>query len=887
MRDQGETKRLEIEALLAAEAEPTREEDSAQALEAGSPSSPVGESDRPGTLSLQLPVTGMTCAACVARVEKGLRKLPGVAEAGVNLATEKATVSFDPETVTPEEIVGAVRSVGYDVALTTESFAVTNMTCSSCVARVEKALKALPGVVNASVNFATEKVLVQYVPGMVERKELRRAVEMAGYGLVDEEDAAGEEPGAAQERVRIHDLRVLRTKMIVSAVVGGVLMLSMLVPMRWWMHLMTMRQMWFIMFALATPVQFWAGGQFYRGAWAALRHRTSDMNTLIAVGTSAAYFYSAAVTLFPDAFEAAVGVGFSLDVYFETAAMIIALILVGRYLEARAKGKTSEALKKLIGLQAKTASVIREGVEWDIPVEDVVTGDLVVVRPGEKVPVDGIVIEGRSSVDESMLTGEPIPVEKGPSDEVIGATINKTGSFQFRATKVGRDTALAQIVRLVEEAQGSKAPIQRLVDYISSIFVPVVLGVALLTFLVWFFFGPAPALTLALLSFVSVVIIACPCALGLATPTAIVVGTGKGAENGILIRDAQALERAYRLGTVVLDKTGTLTEGRPSVTDVLPAAGFSQEEVLRLAASGEVGSEHPLGEAIVEAAREAQAQLGAASDFNALPGRGVEVTVDGRHLLLGNLALMQERDVPLNGVRERSETLAFEGKTPMFVAVEGRVAGVIAVADRVKPDSAEAVSGLKALGIEVYMITGDNEVTARAVARSVGIDNVLADVLPGEKADKVKELQGRGGLVAMVGDGINDAPALAQADIGMAIGTGTDVALEASDITLIRGSLMPIVTAIRLSRATMRTIKQNLVWAFGYNVVLIPIAAGVLYPFFGVTLNPVFAAVAMALSSVSVLTNSLRLRRFRVDQSGTDSVFTGSSGGQLPQTDTA
>ncbi|MFQ6113726.1 MAG: copper-translocating P-type ATPase, partial [bacterium] len=611
---------------------------------------------------------------------------------------------------------------------------------------------------------------------------------------------------------------------------------------------------------LATPVQFWVGWQFYRGFWAALKHKTADMNTLIAVGTSAAYLYSLAATVFPAFFTAA---GQQPKVYFDTAAIIITLILLGRFLEAIAKGHTSEAIKKLMGLQAKTARVVRNGREIDVPVEEVQIGDVVVVRPGEKVPVDGLITEGRSALDESMLTGESLPVEKGVGDEVIGATINKTGSFKFRATKVGKDTALAQIIKLVQEAQGSKAPIQRLADKISGIFVPIVISIAVVTFVIWLAFGPTPALTFALLNFVAVLIIACPCALGLATPTAIMVGTGKGAEHGILIKGGESLETAHRLNTIIFDKTGTLTKGEPEVTDIMPFNGYNEDTILSFAASAEKFSEHPLGEAIVDRAKTDGVRIEDPVEFHAIPGHGIEATVNDTVVLLGNRKFMRKRAVQLGVLEAKAEELSNEGKTPMFVAENGKAAGIVAVADTLKEHSGKAVAALHRLGIEVIMITGDNWRTAEAIARQVGIDRVLAEVLPEDKALEVKKLQDERRMVAMVGDGINDAPALAQADIGIAIGTGTDVAMEASDITLISDDLRAVVTAIQLSKKTMRIIKENLFWAFFYNSAFIPVAAGVLYPFFGILLNPVFAAVAMAASSVSVVSNSLRLRRFR------------------------
>ncbi len=732
------------------------------------------------------------------------------------------------------------------------------MTCASCVKKVEDALRGVPGVLKASVNLATERATVDSIPGVATLSDLKRAVHDAGYEVLEVEEA--EDALGREERARRRAYQALKRKLIVGIILtvpifalayADLLGLSRLIPgqLNFWLQLV-----------LTTPVQLWVGGQFYRGAWAAAKHRTTDMNTLIAVGTSAAYIYSLMATLFPGFFAAK---GLGAHVYFDTAAAIIVLILLGRLLEARAKGQTSEAIKKLIGLRPKTARIIRDGREVEIPVEEVVVGDIVVVRPGEKVPVDGVIVEGYSAVDESMITGESLPVEKGPEDGVIGATLNKTGSFKFRATKVGKETALAQIIKLVEEAQGSKPPIARLADVIASYFVPAVIGIALITFVLWFFFGPEPAFTYALLNFIAVLIIACPCALGLATPTSIMVGTGKGAEYGVLIKGGEALETAHKLDAIVLDKTGTLTEGEPHLTDVIPD-GLPGGELLRLAAAAERGSEHPLGEAIVRGA-EARGLLDElkAKEFQALPGRGVRARVEGRAILVGNLKLMEEEDIELGELRARAERLSAEGKTPMFVAVEGKTAGILAVADTLKEGSREAVAALKRLGLQVMMITGDNERTAEAIAKQVGIDRALSEVLPQDKASEIKRLQAQGLKVAMVGDGINDAPALAQADVGIAIGTGTDVAIEAADITLISGDLRGVVTAIALSRATIRNIKQNLFWAFFYNTSLIPVAAGVLYPFFGLLLSPIFAAAAMGASSVTVVSNALRLRRFK------------------------
>ena len=740
-------------------------------------------------------------------------------------------------------------------------FPVGGMSCASCVARVEQALAGVPGVISASVNLASEKATVEYTGG-TDIARLRRAVEDAGYKLGLEAETLADVITAARQ-----ELRGIRNRFIVAVVFAALVMALMWAP--------EFAGKPYLLWALATPVQFWAGWRFYRGAWGALKHKTADMNTLIAVGTSAAYFYSMVAVLFPALFTIN---GMEPDLYFDTSAMIIALILLGRFLEARAKEQTSEAIKKLIGLRPKTALVIRDGKEREIPVDDVQLGDLVLVRPGERVPVDGVVRHGYSSIDESMITGESMPVEKKVGDRVIGGTINKTGSFQFEATRVGKDTTLARIIRLVEEAQGSKAPIQRLADVVASYFVPIVIGIAILTFIIWYFVGPAPSLTFAFLNFIAVLIIACPCALGLATPTAIMVGTGRGAEHGVLIRSAEALERSQQITTVLMDKTGTLTRGEPRVTDVIAAPPWSKEEVLRLAASAEHGSEHPLGEAMVKAARERRLKLLSVSDFKAIPGHGVEALVEDKRLLLGNLRLIKERGLSLNGLEKEAERLWAKGKTVMFLGIDGRIAGVIALADTIKPSARAAVRALHKMGIEVAMLTGDNRRTAEAIAKEVGIDRVLAEVLPEHKAQEVKKLEAEGRVVAMVGDGINDAPALAQADVGIAIGTGTDVAMETGDITLISGDLMGIVTAISLSKRTMRTIKQNLFWAFAYNTALIPVAAGVLYLVFGESgvpsglhfilgeygfLNPILAAAAMAASSISVVSNSLRLRQFK------------------------
>jgi Cu+-exporting ATPase len=739
---------------------------------------------------------------------------------------------------------------------------IEGMTCASCVNRIERFLKKTPGVAEAAVNLATEKATVVVDPALAGRDELVKAVEAAGYEVRAE--AASDAPATAAalddelsaedlERERAQRQTLLQAAVTIAAALA--FMVAMFTPQT----RIAMVDINKLILWPATFIQFWAGARFYHAAWRAGRHGGATMDTLVAVGTSAAWAYSVFVTMWPEIIHDA---GLHPETYFDSATIILGLILLGKWLEARAKGRTTGAIRRLVGLQATTARRIRDGVEEDVELALVVPGDLLRVRPGDKVPVDGVVTEGMSAVDESMLTGEPIPATKGPGDEVIGATINTNGSFVMRATRVGRDTALARIVELVQRAQGSKAPIQRMADRISEVFVPVVLVVAAATFVVWFAFGPEPRLTLALTAFIGVVIIACPCAMGLATPTAIMVGTGKGAEVGILVRGGEALEAAGRVDTVVLDKTGTLTLGRPAVTRVVAAAGFDEARVLDLAASLETGSEHPLGEAIVRRARETELGFGRVEGFEAVVGRGVRGTIDGAEVIVGSRRMLEERGADLASLLPDAEAIAADGGTVVFVAVDGVAAGLVAITDPVKAESAQAVRDLRAAGLAVWLLTGDARATAEAVARQVGIPaaNVIAEVLPGDKDAVIERLQAEGRKVAMVGDGINDAPALARADLGVAIGTGADVAIEASDITLVGGDPRLVASAIGLSRATIRVIRQNLFWAFAYNVLLIPIAMGVLYPAFGITLNPALAAAAMALSSVSVVTNSLRLR---------------------------
>lgn len=805
------------------------------------------------TKTLDLPITGVSCAGCAAKIERGITKLRGIQSVNVNGVTNTLTIVYDPDLVSGKEFVNTVRELGYDAGFEQVTFAVSGMHCAACVRRIEQQLSKLDGVIRAAVNFATEQATIDYVPKQISSQAIKDAILDLGYDVTGE---VTEEAAPAEQEVTCHYATVTAwfRRFWISAVLTIPIVLGMLHELGPFSHssvLMFLANP-YLQWALATPVQFWAGWPFYKGAWTATRHKTADMNTLIAVGSSAAYFYSVAATLFPRFFSPHGGMP---AVYFDTSAVIITLLLLGRFLEARAKGRTSDAIRKLANLKPKTARVVREpGQGVDLPIEEVKVGDLVIVRPGESIPVDGVVVEGSSSVDESMLTGESIPVAKNSGDEVIGATINKAGSFTFRATKVGKDTALARIIRMVEQAQGSKAPIQRLADVVSSYFVPVVIVIALVTFVLWMALGHT--FTLALLAFVAVLIIACPCALGLATPTAIMVGTGKGAEQGVLIKGGEILERAHKLTTVVFDKTGTLTKGEPELTDIISAEGVSEAELLRLAASVERRSEHPLGEAIVKAAEGRGIALTDVTSFVAIAGEGIEAEIDGRSILIGNRRLMVARNIALGTLEDRAEWFSGEGKTPVYVAIDKHAAGVLAIADTLKENSTQAVKAIKNLGLEVIMITGDNRRTAEAVARQAGIDQVRADVLPEDKASEVERLQRQGKIVAMVGDGINDAPALAQADIGIAIGTGTDVAMEAGDITLISGDLMGVVTAISLSKRTIKTIKENLFLSFIYNVLLIPLAAVGL-------LNPMIAAAAMSLSSVSVVSNSLRLKGFR------------------------
>ncbi|QQG44163.1 MAG: copper-translocating P-type ATPase [Candidatus Roizmanbacteria bacterium] len=759
-----------------------------------------------------------------------------------------------------------------------KTFAIKGMHCASCVYVIESALKKVNGVSQANVNLAIEKATVTYDPEKVTDEKLMSAVANVGYKASIKEEIETEDKEKEEKQ---QELKKLLTEVIVSLGLGLLILFGSFPKLSDFAPVILKNPL--VLLILATPVQFWAGSRFYRATIPALKHRTANMDTLVVIGTTVAYFYSAIVTFFPDVVKK---IGIEPMPYFDVSVIIIALILLGRYFEAKAKAGTSEAIKKLIGLQAKTARVIRNGKEIDVLINEVLIGDVIRVRPGEKIPVDGVITEGESSIDESMVTGESIPVDKFRNDTVIGATINKSGTFLYKATKVGQETMLAQIIKMVQEAQGSKAPIQRLADLISSYFVPVVIMLAIFTFVVWYVFGPSPALLFAILNTVAVLIIACPCAMGLATPTAIMVGTGLGAEHGILIKDAQSLETAHKINTVIFDKTGTLTKGKPEVTDIIVLGSGSwvmgskktqnsqliTHNLLRLAASLEKGSEHSLGEAIVKKAEEEKLNLKKVNNFIAVPGHGIEGMIDNKKIFIGNRKLMMREKISVDSSEDKISQLEQEGKTVMMIAIQNsqpsthtpELLGLIAVADTLKETSMEAVEKLNKMGIETIMITGDNQRTANAIARKVGIERVLAEVLPEEKVNEVKKIQAENKKVAMVGDGINDAPALAQADVGIAMGSGTDVAIEAADITLINKDLRSVVSAIILSKKTMRTIKLNLFWAFGYNIILIPVAIGILYPFLGILLNPIFASAAMALSSISVVTNSLLLKKVKI-----------------------
>lgn len=809
------------------------------------------------TRQVVLPVTGMTCANCVATIERNLKKQNGVQTVAVNLSSERAVVEFDPALVGLDDLIQRVERAGYGVATGQAVFTVQGMSDDNDARRLEKALNRIDGILKVQVNYAAERVQVEYIPTLLNQTDIRKVIQSAGFTTLERDVQVQDAEGEA----RAAEIRHQRQLLIIGIIFTlPLFLLSMgrdlgFLPMEWkhapWLN--------WLLFVLATPVQFYVGGQYYRNAYHALRNGSANMDVLIAMGTSAAYFYSIAILL-----------GWVNDhVYFETAAVIITLVRLGKFLEARAKGRTSEAIKKLMGLQARTARITRNNQELEVPIEEVTIGDIVLVRPGEKIPVDGVIIEGHTSVDEAMLTGESMPVEKRPGDAVIGATLNLNGFIRFEATHVGKETVLAQIIRLVEEAQGSKAPIQKLVDRVAAIFVPAVIGIAVVTFLVWYFLIPLPAdaqtglFTRAMVNMVAVLVIACPCALGLATPTAVMVATGRGAEIGVLIRNSEALERAARVNRVVLDKTGTITRGQPGVTDLIPLyppqSGSQNEkwEWLKFAASAEQVSEHPLAQAIVAEAGNRELKLTQPQSFKAVTGHGIQAEVEGHQVWVGSPRWEVFQNISLNGIQSMIADLERSAKTVILVSVDGVPKGVIGIADKIKEGSKEAVEEFHRLGLKVTLLTGDNRRTAEAIAAQIGVDDVRAEVLPDGKAEQVKELQSQGNVVAMIGDGINDAPALAQADVGIAIGTGTDIAMATAPITLISGDLRAAVRAIRLARRTLKTIQQNLFWAFFYNTILIPAAAAGF-------LNPMLAAAAMAFSSVFVVSNSLRLRRVRL-----------------------
>ncbi|NWF63551.1 MAG: heavy metal translocating P-type ATPase [Chloroflexi bacterium] len=809
---------------------------------------------------IELPVADLPFYKPVTGLETGLRALEGVHQVTTNAGAGVLQVEYDPGLVNIPKMAAVIRSAGFQPGGSNIKLGIENLRCASCVKFIEEELKSTDGVLSATVNIATQEASVDYLPQKTTLAQLNAAIEAWGY---KPRQAISDAPVDKQEEAHAREYRRLMRMFWFSAIVSVPVLLfayPQYVPLIRDLSMETIRWAW-ILSAIATlPVLFYSGYDFFTGAWAAFKHRSANMNTLIALGTGAAWLYSTFAIALPTVFPEGTS-----EPFYDVVAVVIALVVLGQALELRAKGQSSAAIKKLLGLQAKTARVIRDGKEMDLPVEEVLVGDVIQVRPGEKVPVDGVIVEGSSAVDESMLTGESLPVSKKQGDEVIGATLNKTGAFKFRATKVGKDTALAQIVKMVQDAQNSKAPIARLADTISGYFVPIVMILAVWTFVIWFVIGPQPQLVYALVTSVTVLIIACPCALGLATPMSLMVGIGKGAEHGILIRSGEALQTARVIQTVVLDKTGTITKGKPELTDVILTNSMNgnSHQLLRLVASVEKVSEHPLAQAIVDGAQSRKIELTEVREFEAIPGHGVSAKVEGRSVLIGNLKLMNREKIALGDLEEKSKSLADDGKTPMFVAVDGKVAGIVAVADTVKEDSAEAIKALQGLGIEVVMITGDNRRTAEAIARKVGVTRVLAEVLPEDKANNVHLLQAENKIVAMVGDGINDAPALAQADVGLAIGTGTDVAIEASDITLIKGSLKGVVTAIEVSRATMTNIYQNLFGAFIYNTLGIPVAMGLLFPFFGLLLSPLIAGAAMAFSSVTVVGNANRLRGFK------------------------
>ncbi|MBB6624873.1 copper-translocating P-type ATPase [Clostridium gasigenes] len=811
-------------------------------------------------LTKSLKIEGMTCASCAKAVERATKKLQGVNESNVNIATEKLSINFDETKVSVEDIQIAVEKAGYKAIndASNKTMKIEGMTCASCAKAVERATRKIDGVTEANVNYATEKLIINYEPSKVKVIDIKKAIEKAGYKAIEEETTVD-----ADKEKKGKEIKLLWKKFVISAIFTVPLlyismghMMGLYLPD--FINPMMNPEVFALSQLLLTIPVIIAGNRYYTVGFKALIRRSPNMDSLIAIGTSAAVLYGIFATV------KIVGgdTSYAMDLYYESAAVIITLITLGKYLESVSKGKTSEAIKKLMGLAPKTAIVIRSGKEIEITIEEVEVGDIIVVKPGEKMPVDGEVVSGTTSVDESMLTGESMPVEKNSGDKIIGASINKNGTINYKATKVGKDTALAQIIKLVEDAQGSKAPIAKLADVISGYFVPIVIGLAVLSGLGWYFIGGESEI-FSLTIFISVLVIACPCALGLATPTAIMVGTGKGAEYGVLIKSGVALETAHKIQTIVFDKTGTITEGKPKVTDVVVINGIAQNDLLQLAASAEKGSEHPLGEAIVKGAEEKGLEFKKLDFFKAIPGYGIEVKIDGKNILLGNRKLMIDSKISLVELEKISDELAGEGKTPMYIAIDNKMAGIIAVADTVKASSKKAIEKLHEMGIEVAMITGDNKRTAEAIAKQVGIDRILAEVLPQDKANEVKKLQAEGKKVAMVGDGINDAPALAQADIGIAIGSGTDVAMESADIVLMRSDLMDVPTALQLSKSTIRNIKQNLFWAFGYNIIGIPVAMGILHIFGGPLLNPMIAGAAMSLSSVSVLTNALRLKRFK------------------------